>query len=325
MKLTRGQALDVSEIDHDLLKLFLPQIQSMFQYFTHTSFGSINVNAIPSNRYDTSSLMNDYDYYASENDQRPDQIIMENNRNIQQQHEFYNPYSKFMTNTVMYCLKGIMIYCTLIRNDIATPGMSEMKMTFKPPSSSSSSLSRAVQQKIKNHKHKLVRYLFLSTFLPLIHELMKWKQSIYNDQIDNLINHQEPNHNNDRTGRRQGQQERRRHDHHQRYLFKRSIQRKLFLLNYILNLTSFIIPPLQLYAFVNHLWKNGASPTISMISSDLQYDSIPNTLSSNQRSINFTYAQRRLWYEEMIITVGTVVPLEIWKDLPKAIEGCYSR
>ena len=95
---------------------------------------------------------------------------------------------------------------------------------------------------------------------------------------------------------------------------------------------SFIIPPLQLYAFINHLFlKNdgtsSSSPTISMLLSDLHYDSIPNNIlrTNNQRSINFTYAQRRLWYEEMVMTVGMVVPLEIWKDLPKTTQRYYSR
>ncbi len=311
LKLTRGQALDVSEIDHELLKLFLPQIQSMFKYFSHTpSLHSININAIPENRYDLSSLL--LSSPQAGRDAQEQQHEEGNHGERQghhpplhqqlQQHEYYNPSSKYVTNVVLYCLKGVMIYLTLIRHDIATPGMANLKVTFKPPSS----------HRIK-HKNRMYRYLFLSTMLPLVYELIQWKRRIYLHEIESMTNGTRTYSNaSERIGERNN------------VFFVRSIQRKLLILQYIVKVSSFIVPPLQFYAFVNHTWNHIFSPTPSMSFSGLQYESMPTSFSS-QRNVNFSYAQRRLLYEELMLTVGMVVPLNVWKDLPKATQKCYTR
>ena len=322
-RLSRGQAVDIPAIDHGLLKLLLPQIQSMFKYFDHMPIlRSINVEAL-SDEYGDSSLNS----LLSSSTSHAQHQQNNENQSQQNQHQLFDPSSKFITNAVMHLLKGIMIYSTLIHYDIATPGMSYVKTTFKPPIPSSS-LAKPIFSRRNNHRNKVYRYLFLSTILPLIHELIKWKGSSYDNQINNIVTNSSHNHinsygNSDTnitvndsfiTSRNRRQE-------------LIGLRRKLHILQSILKFTSLTIPPLQLYAYISNLSNSttplSSSPSIEMQCSGLEYDTLPQ--GRNQRSINFSYAQRRLWYEEMMLTCGMIVPIEIWNDIPGVIVTYVSR
>jgi hypothetical protein len=338
-KLSRGQALDIPLIDHELLKLFLPQIQSMFKYFKHESIlHSINLDAL--------SDENEYSSLAPvPHDQVQQQVqpqMQQQMQQQQQQHDYqdhHDPSTKYFTNIVMYLMKGIMLYSTLLHHDIATPGMNNLKTTFKPSTSSistSTSISRSFNKRNHDpHKNKVYRYLLLSTVLPLLHQLVKWKASNYENQTNEDSNTNNGNGNRNRNRNRNdntntngnSNSNSNRNGSRQELI---GIRRKLYVLRSILKLTSFIIPPLQLYTYISHMLYNTASPTLSMKWSGLQYDTYrPSLLSSstsststsspqehNQRSVNFSYAQRRLWYEEMVITCGMIIPIEFWKEMP---------
>lgn len=297
-KLSRAQAMDISIIDHELLKLLLPQIRSMFKYFDDGSMlHSVNAEAI-SGQYEYPSLM------SLDQQQRRRQIQERQHHHHQQNlSQVYEPSSKYFTNIVLHLMKAVMIYSTLLRYDFPTPGMNNLKLTFK----SRSWKERLAEDQRMNrniYRKKVYRYIFLSTLLPLLHDLLKWKavnyQSSINNNATNNLNATNINSNNDNNN---GTHE---------YI---RISRRLAVLQSILKLSSIIIPPLQIFAHIAHLMGNTASPELSMRLSNLQYDALPPE-KSGQRSVNFSYAQRRIWYEEAMITCSMIVPIDMWREVP---------
>lgn len=294
--LCRGQALDIDLVDNELLKLLLPKIQMMFQYFHSIPvLRAINIDAINGVREnDISSIIID----------NPSLLTGFNHLNEGQlQQRDHDHSSKYVTKIVLYLLKGVMIYSTIF-HDLATPAMINLKATFK---ASTLPLSH---QRIREYRNKLMRFLVLSTVIPLIYELIKWKRSDYKNQLYQLTLggriYNDANQN-------QAINQIRISDEQHRLALKR----KLHTFEIILKMASFIVSPLELYAHISHLLSNTASPTLPMYLSGLQYSSLP--LGRDQRSINYLYAQRRLWYEEMILTCGMVIPLEIWREAPTTI------
>lgn len=336
--LTRGQALDVSVIDNELLKLLIPKIQSMFKYFPHDQVPVLHsINADLLNHYDnndySSLIANDDSIESMSSQSTVHNGIIQHDEVIEQirlQND-HDPSSRYITKVVFHLLKGIMIYSTIF-HDMATPGMLHLKTTYKPPPVSS--LHTSMHQRIKQHKDRIFRYFIFSTLFPLLHELIKWKRSCYQDQILRIILADRYNSSNNQddhpslhpissgastsmststsTSTRRGQ-----------HLI--GVKRKLTILHHILKFTSCIVHPLQVYVYITHLLNNTGAPTLSMYLSGLQYGPLqPNGL-NDQRSVNFSYAQRRLWYEEMILTCGMLVPLEMWRDLPSTIRTYFKR
>ena len=366
-RISRGQAFDIPVIDNELLKLLLPQIQSMFKYVPrptsitpnnsfnnffhsfHNFISSINPDSVLSpNENDyvsliTSSLYDDQRRVQEEeegqwqlNEELRRQLPLQQHPSQQQQQQIQHDYdsyiqsssSKHITNIVLYFIKGVMIYSTLLY-DLATPGMLQLKATFKPPSLSSSSLM-ATQKRIDRHKNKLFRYLFLSAVLPLIHAWMKLKRTNYIQQLNNTTTTTVITNNS--IGRNRSNQSRRNRSitvHNQI-----GMRRKLLILQSVLKVSSFIIPPLQLYSHISHLFNRSksSSSSLAMEYADLAYDSLPLRRGSGgvgtnhcQQSINFSYAQRRLFFEEMILTFGMIVPLNVWREMPNTIRTFIKR
>ena len=219
-----------------------------------------------------------------------------------------------------------MIYAT----NFHTPAMRHLnvKLVQSSPSLPSRSLlhGRTSSSSSSSSSMRVYRYMAISCLLPLLHQLIKYKvsslqtQQLHNTTInanDHAIAVGDGNHNNDSI-------------HIQRH---RAAARQTKLLQLLLKVTSFIVPPIQLYHYVSYILfkdtnNNAPTPSFAMNYNNLQYGRGEEQQREQQRvrerSINFLYAYRRIWYEEFILTMG-LLPIDIWAGLPQNIKVLYKR
>mmetsp|Transcript_9204 Transcript_9204/g.11599 ORF Transcript_9204/g.11599 Transcript_9204/m.11599 type:complete len:404 (-) Transcript_9204:1286-2497(-) len=314
-KPSRGQALDVPLLDHSLLKLLLPRVQSMFKYIhnVHTlpvRLPSIDANAPIDEHMSFLNFEGEDDIVDIDN--LPQDLNQQQHRSLHHDLE-----TKYITHGILYFLKAIMMYSTFIQFGMATPAMNDLKLTL------SLSPSLLSSRKI----HAIYKYIVMSSLLPLLHEGIKWKHYIYQKKIHNMNNNGTSDNNNGMNQMNQNPSSY--HSPHQRQRI--ALQRKCHILKKMLQYTSMIIPPLQLYTHITHLLSNVAAPTLSMKYSGLAYVNPTAAASSSDtnvrmdRHVNFLYSQRRLFYEELMLTCGMIVPIEIWKEMPNWISAYFTR
>ena len=199
----------------------------------------------------------------------------------------------------LHLIQAAMIFFTSLQ----TPATNyfRSKVTTHKMSSSSGRQKIAVIQRGDDHSKIIWKYIVLSCALPLLHDMVKIFQSRLSEKSRVLTNANNDNLTIDEKRTLLG------------------LQRKAKVLTFILSISSRIIPPVQLYHHLKYILqrKNEHSPLFSMNASGLSYDSMNSNISGIiERPINFIYSNRRLWYDEIMLTLN-LLPIDVWKQLPK--------
>ncbi len=217
---------------------------------------------------------------------------------------------KILKAAVTYLLRTIMIYMTSFN----TPAMQAFGLkstsTFNKTHRHDQALNPSSIHPDGPLRRRFRCYILLSVILPFFYELAQWKLSTLESESYRESTTDDDN------GATTSQQQ-------QRVAYKRQIS----LLKLLLRVTSLIVPPMQLYHYVSYILHRGSTPTpsLSMNLCGIEYSAM-DTLGEEERkrSVNFLYAYRRIWYEEFLLTMR-LLPLDIWKSLPRGMMVAYRR
>uniref|UniRef100_A0A7S3VA22 Peroxin-2 n=1 Tax=Chaetoceros debilis TaxID=122233 RepID=A0A7S3VA22_9STRA len=328
----RSEGLDIPQLDDSLLDLLLSPsvIQSLFKY---TPLNHHYVPYKPTEAYSTpasSNISNEQSGSGGGGDNTHGHDIIENRDDVG---TLMEQNGKLIYSVGRYALKAAMIYLTSFQ----TPAMTSLGVQSKS-NARINELGNYRTKKSRHHK-QLHRYVILAAVLPLLHEVIQWRTSHLEEQLNQQQQQQRWHGSSEDQAyeRRNGVQQ----QQQQQVL---AIYRKVKLLKFILKITSIVVPPLQLYHFLSYIFginetRGIHTPSPAMNLSGLQYK-IPTRQRGDvtgsksdphphprERSINFLYAYRRLWYDEIILTAGLfLVPiLEVWKDLPQGLVLAHRR
>lgn len=199
----------------------------------------------------------------------------------------FNSEDWFLKSSIVNLLKAIMIYATNVRS----PAMRHLNVVVKD------SRNMRPRNSFDMKQLRLFRYIAISCLLPFLHDAIKYKlsnleilrQASSGSNCDEVILQR-----------------------------RRAATRQAKILKFILKIASLIVPPMRLYTYVTYLLqiKSTATPSLAMNLSDLTYEGSPTNKHGKDRAINFQYAQRRVFFEEIILTLG-LLPIDVWKTLPQ--------
>ena len=226
-------------------------------------------------------------------------LLMGNVKSMTQYARLSETSISVLNSFALHLIQAAMIFFTSLHTP-ATNYFNSKVITHK--------LSRSIErQKItvaqKRHDHSKIiwKYIVLSCALPLLHDMVKIFQSKLSEKSRVLTNTNNDNLTIDEKRTLLG------------------LQRKAKVLTFILSISSRIVPPVQLYHHLKYILqrKNEHSPVFSMNASGLSYDSMNSNISGIiERPVNFIYSNRRLWYDEIMLTLN-LLPIDVWKQLPK--------
>ena len=208
--------------------------------------------------------------------------------------------TKVINSAAVHILKAIMIYST----NFYSPAMRHLNVKVA---------EKRVMSKRRGERHtqfpKIYSYILITCLLPLLHELIKYKATIIEEDL-----RQDTTVENTSTSTSAMQRQ-----------LARSRQAKI--LQVLLGVTSIVMPPIQLYNHLRYILKpkEWQTPSFAMNDNGLSYQyEKSNGGGEVERKINFLYAQRRIWYEEFMLTIG-LLPIDVWRNLPEAIKLSYRR
>ena len=206
---------------------------------------------------------------------------------------------KLLRLCTTHILKAIMIYSTNIR----TPAMRHLSVKIK---SENQMTKMGSEQHSNMQSIRIYKYIAMSCFLPLLLDLIKFKSSSLRSSLRIMSNNDE--------------------DHEIMVLRRRAAARQDWILQILLKTTALILPPLQLYHYITYLLQkqNRSSPSFSMNHNGLRYANTNATTTKQKRNINFSYAFRRMYFDELILTLG-ILPTDVWSSLPRNMQLFYRR
>lgn len=301
----RSEGLDIPQLDDGLIDLLLTPsvIESLLKYTP------LNHHYVPYKPVEASSSNSRSAQSGGDNTNGRGRDILAN----MDDGTLMELNGKLIYSVGRYALKAAMIYLTSFQ----TPAMTALGVRTNANELGKYKQFRDTHR--KNHHKHIHRYVILAAVLPLIHEAIQWRTSHLEEQLNQQQQH----------GSSEDHAYERRHGEQQRLL---SIYRKVKLLKFILRITAVVVPPLQLYHYLSYIFgineKRGIhTPSPAMNLSYIKYK-IPTRPTGNEsdplpreRSINFLYAYRRLWYDEIMFTSRLFLfpILEVWKDLPQGL------
>ena len=168
---------------------------------------------------------------------------------------------------------------------------------FRTPAMRALGVKALVKKRRNIHK-----YVFISTFLPLCYTIMRW----YVRKLKENLNEMESTYAENESV--------------SNYIRKRAFERQYKVLTFVTNFVRSIIHPFILYHHLAFMFQLRPTPSIAMNISDIQYG-IDET---SKRSVNLMYGYRRLWYEELLLTLS-ILPIDVWRDMPKNINLFYKQ
>lgn len=208
--------------------------------------------------------------------------------------------TKLINSAAVHILKAIMIYST----NFYSPAMRHLNVNV---------VEMSAMSQIRGERHmpfpRIYSYILITCLLPLLHELIKYKATIIEEDL-----RQDTTVENTLTSTSAMQRQ-----------LARSRQAKI--LQILLTVTSIVVPPIQLYNHLRYILnpKEWQTPSFAMNDNGLSYQyEKSNGGGAVERKINFLYAQRRIWYEEFMLTIG-LLPIDVWRNLPEAIKLSYRR
>jgi hypothetical protein len=145
-------------------------------------------------------------------------------------------------------------------------------------------------------------YVFISTFLPLCYTIKRWHVRKLKDTLKEMESTSTEN------------------ESVSDIIRKRAFERQYKVLTFVTNSVRCIIHPFILHHHLAFMFRLRPTPSIAMNMSDIQYD-IDET---SKRSVNLMYGYRRLWYEELLLTLS-ILPIDVWRDMPKNINLFYKQ
>lgn len=168
---------------------------------------------------------------------------------------------------------------------------------FRTPAMRALGVKAVVKKRRNIHK-----YVFISTYLPFCYTIIKW----YKEKLKVKLREMESSSTE--------------HETVSEIIRKRACERQYKVLNFVLTFVRCFIHPLILCHQLAFMFRLRPTPSIAMNMSDIRYD-IDET---NKRSINLMYGYRRLWYEELLLTMS-ILPIDVWRDMPKNITLFYKQ
>jgi len=207
--------------------------------------------------------------------------------------------TKLINSAAVHILKAIMIYST----NFYSPAMRHLNVKV---------MDKSAMSKRRGERHilfpRIYSYILITCLLPLLHELIKYKATIIEEHL-----RQDTNVENTSTSTSAMQRQ-----------LARIRQAKI--LQILLRVTSIVVPPIQLYHHLRYILKpkEWQTPSFAMNDNGLSYQYEKSNGGEVERNINFLYAQRRIWYEEFMLTIG-LLPMDVWKNLPEAMKHSYRR
>jgi hypothetical protein len=205
--------------------------------------------------------------------------------------------TKLITSTSIHILKAIMLYAT----QLYSPAMRHLNVKVIDTNASS---TRRGERHVSYPK--IYRYIIITCLLPFLHELIKYKASVMEEEIRlddceelapmSVVRH--------RLAR----------------------GRQAMILQILMRVTSIVVPPIHLYHHLYHILnpQENQTPSFTMNDNGLSYQYDKSNQGTVERKINFLYAHRKIWFEEFMLTVG-ILPFDVWRNLPQAMRLSYRR
>jgi len=191
--------------------------------------------------------------------------------------------TKLVTSTAIHVLKAIMLYTTQLNS----PAMQHLNVKVTDTNATS---------KRGGKRHvifpKIYRYILITCLLPLFHELIKYKNTMMEEQI----RQDDYSENISISGMRR----------------RLARSRQLQIIQIIMQVISIVVPPIQLYHHLYHIFKpqHNQTPSFAMNGNGLYYQYDKSNKGAVERNINFLYAHRKIWFEEFMLTVG-FLPIDV--------------